>query len=509
MKYCIFCGHPLPETDEFCTQCGESQKAKLGTTTEPEIDVTVQFIGKNCPYCQFTIKPNEETIVCADCGMAHHKECWQANNNKCTTFGCSGVARVAVPQRSRTIPEINWGAIKVHKRFIRIALAVVAVLLVVTWFWLCPVKYIGISNDYKSKNVSSLENRFDNYAKSTLFKEAALTTAGALLMLNDHQSTKWVGERIIDKSYQIDIRVKLIDTFAQYGMIVPQFFDYLSDDSLENDLRTALVASTNKVDSTAFDRNIQKAIEAAKSKLPADAIVILTKLETLDVNKKNTEAIRNPLFVDYARQLLQFDYHSQSPYKEVFGKMENTFCQNNTKYSQQVVALKNNIAKMDNALTELDAAQKQVDSAEQDRTQLDKEITDLQQSLAGVDSIYAYNIGSNGNGTYEISFNLWGGDRALLKTYSTQFNSTGWFSMYVKYKGTKRIKLENGGSTNWAYYEEDTEAVGNMRKLQADFLRLGQAAGKIDSAVNNERIADSKFAALQSENKKYLMIIAQ
>jgi uncharacterized Zn finger protein (UPF0148 family) len=43
--------------------------------------------NKNCPYCQSPVKRNEATVVCPECGISHHPECWEENEG-CTTFGC-------------------------------------------------------------------------------------------------------------------------------------------------------------------------------------------------------------------------------------------------------------------------------------------------------------------------------------------------------------------------------------------------------------------------------------
>lgn len=45
------------------------------------------IIGKTCPYCQYTIKPDISTVCCSSCSIPHHFECWNENNG-CTTFGC-------------------------------------------------------------------------------------------------------------------------------------------------------------------------------------------------------------------------------------------------------------------------------------------------------------------------------------------------------------------------------------------------------------------------------------
>lgn len=52
------------------------------------------YIGKICPYCKTKIMEGDAVIVCPDCGMPHHAECWQENQG-CTVFGCAGGAKDA------------------------------------------------------------------------------------------------------------------------------------------------------------------------------------------------------------------------------------------------------------------------------------------------------------------------------------------------------------------------------------------------------------------------------
>lgn len=47
------------------------------------------YIGKICPYCKTSFKPDDEIVICSECGMPHHKDCW-IENQRCTTFGCQG-----------------------------------------------------------------------------------------------------------------------------------------------------------------------------------------------------------------------------------------------------------------------------------------------------------------------------------------------------------------------------------------------------------------------------------
>lgn len=48
-----------------------------------------EYIGKMCPYCRFPIKPGERIIVCPECRVPHHEDCWHENQS-CTTYGCTG-----------------------------------------------------------------------------------------------------------------------------------------------------------------------------------------------------------------------------------------------------------------------------------------------------------------------------------------------------------------------------------------------------------------------------------
>ena len=52
------------------------------------------YTGKICPYCKTEFKPGDDIIVCSECDMPHHKDCW-VENQGCTTFGCLGTIKAA------------------------------------------------------------------------------------------------------------------------------------------------------------------------------------------------------------------------------------------------------------------------------------------------------------------------------------------------------------------------------------------------------------------------------
>jgi len=67
-----------------------------------------KHVGKKCPYCLTPIKPHGEMVVCPECGIPHHPECW-AENGGCTTWGCRATPHrapqpVTIPvQHERTV----------------------------------------------------------------------------------------------------------------------------------------------------------------------------------------------------------------------------------------------------------------------------------------------------------------------------------------------------------------------------------------------------------------------
>lgn len=48
----------------------------------------LEHVGKMCPYCKSTISQLDKIIVCSECNMPHHEECY-VENGGCTTFGCA------------------------------------------------------------------------------------------------------------------------------------------------------------------------------------------------------------------------------------------------------------------------------------------------------------------------------------------------------------------------------------------------------------------------------------
>ena len=50
------------------------------------------YMGKYCPFCKTPFSETDDIVVCSQCDMPHHKDCW-IENGGCTTFGCLGTIK--------------------------------------------------------------------------------------------------------------------------------------------------------------------------------------------------------------------------------------------------------------------------------------------------------------------------------------------------------------------------------------------------------------------------------
>jgi len=118
------------------------------------------YVGKTCPYCQTPLKPHDQVVVCPDCRMPHHQDCWE-DNGGCTTFGCHtgavGSAATALPARDDTIdlttelsaPPVampapsSVGSYAPHRRSSSPAGAVVATIAIVAFITIMVLVFRG------------------------------------------------------------------------------------------------------------------------------------------------------------------------------------------------------------------------------------------------------------------------------------------------------------------------------------------------------------------------------
>ena len=55
------------------------------------------FLGQTCALCKQEFIVDDIIVVCPEDGSRHHANCWEANNNHCTAYGCKGEGEIGVP----------------------------------------------------------------------------------------------------------------------------------------------------------------------------------------------------------------------------------------------------------------------------------------------------------------------------------------------------------------------------------------------------------------------------
>lgn len=60
------------------------------------------YIGKYCPFCKTPFSETDDIVVCSQCDMPHHKDCW-VENGGCTTFGCLGTIKSVDPTAQTSV----------------------------------------------------------------------------------------------------------------------------------------------------------------------------------------------------------------------------------------------------------------------------------------------------------------------------------------------------------------------------------------------------------------------
>jgi len=52
------------------------------------------FLGDRCALCKEAFEVGDNLVICPQDGSRHHLECWEANGNRCTAYGCKGEGEI-------------------------------------------------------------------------------------------------------------------------------------------------------------------------------------------------------------------------------------------------------------------------------------------------------------------------------------------------------------------------------------------------------------------------------
>ncbi len=70
------------------------------------IDAHSPFIEESCALCKEPFHAGQEIIVCPDDAARHHLDCWRANGDRCSAYGCQGSGAPIVRR-----PRFDFGAL--------------------------------------------------------------------------------------------------------------------------------------------------------------------------------------------------------------------------------------------------------------------------------------------------------------------------------------------------------------------------------------------------------------
>ena len=91
-EYFVAINRPRPITQDRMAYSQGREKRSPNVEWQAEIDVPVSNPAASadlvCPVCRASFTPEQRVHVCPECGVKHHKECWNMIRG-CSTFGCT------------------------------------------------------------------------------------------------------------------------------------------------------------------------------------------------------------------------------------------------------------------------------------------------------------------------------------------------------------------------------------------------------------------------------------
>ena len=233
MKYCTACGSQNFDEAHFCEKCGNVfQFSGIDVGTDKNT-----YVGKTCPFCQYPIKPGEKVTVCPACGVPHHADCWQSNNNQCTTYGCTGRKQESEQTQHYNAAPVSprpkqRKTIKKSKMEIWLAIGIVILSCVLGLFIFHPSVFRGTTQAKETSPIKSGGNEIvigasfeltggvSNYGKATLsgVKMAVIEVnkAGGIngkkikLVVSDNKSEPSEAGNAVDKLISQDKAIAII-----------------------------------------------------------------------------------------------------------------------------------------------------------------------------------------------------------------------------------------------------------------------------------------------------------
>lgn len=134
MRFKCSCGQVITVPDDaagrrgLCPGCRRvltvPKPEDISRPVEPDVAVpppaeagppsaAVSAVGGVCTICQTTIASGEAAMLCPECRLPYHSDCWEENGG-CATYGCPAAPRTVKPAEPRAddVARRGWGDTK-------------------------------------------------------------------------------------------------------------------------------------------------------------------------------------------------------------------------------------------------------------------------------------------------------------------------------------------------------------------------------------------------------------
>jgi len=140
-----------------------------------------KYLGKACPYCRFPIKKETDNVLCSECLIAHHLECWHKNKG-CTTYDCKGKLCSTIDfGESNKQPDTGKALLPLYKKAC-LAVLVTAILIGLSLGYMNLLRQVAVKEaeiEVLNKNLNDLKSDISLLNDETVELENHLTSVSS------------------------------------------------------------------------------------------------------------------------------------------------------------------------------------------------------------------------------------------------------------------------------------------------------------------------------------------
>lgn len=484
--FCNKCGKKINDGSKYCDGCGNK----------------IKNINKNIPE---TIIPSEETktILKDELPLPNPEQRHNQSENGNETNSISWLSA------KKNDFSKKYKAMSPVQRNKFILLLIILMVSIALYFYIITPKISDVEKFHLKKDSVGLCLLVENNAQTDRYIPVLSAAAKAILEIKDTDALAKLSNLLSNEKNNVQVRIAITDQFAENNIIIPDLFDLIAEKNLNGDVKQAIISAAYKVDSNIFKEKVESELKVATSISQVDDYInAIIKVKTFDVNGEKSDRINTVLYGAYLSKIRQIAYESgRKEIKKSLEEMEQVESVISAKDKERIKSMKRCLSEDDDYDKRLDQINTQEQQARKNIQKANEQIFEINNYLTNCGWIRAFIIDSIGDDTYEITFNLWDStNRAVLKTHVTSFSTKGWFEMYATNNGYKRISLRNGGTANWEYFEENTDAQSKIINRDTAISSLQAAQDKLSRNYSDRAELNNKH---RKNNSIFYQLLGQ